>query len=144
MTYLVKKSTLLIILGLITGCMAAPKEQFNESFFTYQDDDGKKYFSFILKLKGAANLQERVVFERVAGRRSGNGTKGNNRSVQQEMPAPENPEDARVSIKFRMEEMAHKKLTAKLDATNYCENKVKFEQEEYKNFQYKIKGYCKA
>lgn len=142
MTYRTKAVITLMLFGGLAACAGAPKEQFDESFFTYKDQQGKKYFSFILKLKGMSNLNDRVVYERVAGRRTGKGPVGSKRSVNQEIPLPENPEDAKVSIKFRMEEMAHKKLSTKLEAIDYCEDGVEYELEEYKSYQYKIKGFC--
>ncbi|TQV74030.1 hypothetical protein FLL45_14320 [Aliikangiella marina] len=141
MSYKLKLTTLLLLLVTLSACLSAPTERFDESFFTYQDDEGKKYFSFILKLKGMTSVSDKVVYERVAGRRSGRGSAGK-RSIKQEVPRPENPEDAKVSIKFRMEEMAHEKLTDRLEAIDYCSNEIAYESEEYKNYQYRIKGYC--
>ena len=134
---------ILLALFLTTAsCANKKREQFSESFFTYQNDEGKKYFSFILKLDGMQPAVEQNPFENPNGRRTS--SNGQDRRVRKEDPVavPEDPEDILVSLKFRMEEMAHDKLNARLQASNYCPGTIKLDEEIYEKFRYKIKGYC--
>ncbi|WP_444997032.1 hypothetical protein [Aliikangiella sp. IMCC44359] len=126
-----------LILSLLLGaCSGGVKEQFEDSFFTYKDKKEKKHFSYILKLK-ATNVTQKNSYLRAIDEQ---GTR--NPTPKQRVAVPENPEDARVSLKFRMEEIAHKKLKTKLDTTDYCPNGVKFEKDQFEDYRYKIKGSC--
>ena len=130
-----------ITLSLLAGCANKSTEQFSEGFFTYKDDSGKKYFTFILSLE--SDELTRSGKKMTTGNRRG-GQKGGGQQVFAEEPSaiPENPEDAKVPLKFRMEEIAHAKLIEKLEAIEYCPQKVEYEKEEYKRYRFKIKGYC--
>jgi hypothetical protein len=137
------RSCCLLTLTLMTiSCASKKQEQFSESFFTYLDESGKKYFSFILKLDGMQPDIAQNPFEDPQGRRVT--SNGRERRLRQEDPVamPEDPDDALVSLKFRMEEMAHEKLVQRLEAISYCPGKIKFEEEEYEKHRYKIKGFC--
>jgi len=125
----------------IWSCASSPKEAFSESFFTYQDESGKKYFSFILKLDNIHRPTEINPDLLIDNRRSGGNDKRQRKS-QQGIPRPENPEDAQVSLRFRMEEMAHQKFAVKLADSNYCPNDYQLETDEYERYRYKIKGFC--
>lgn len=137
------KHLIVISTILLSACASVPKEEFTESFFTYQDDSGKKLFSFILKLDNAGHsgsYLDRIVNEEANGQ---NNRKQQKRSRERMAVArPENPEDEKVSLKFRMEELAYQKLLAKLEEVNYCDSEVEFSENEFERNRYKIKGYC--
>ena len=125
---------------LLSGCASTRTEQFSDSFFTYENPEGQKYFSFILKLKGVAS-EKNDRFEPLPATPESR-QRRQSRRQKKDVMMPENPEDANVSLKFRMEEKAHKMLLARLSSSNYCPNNVQYESETFERYQYKIKGFC--
>lgn len=135
-----------IFLLIVAGCAIKPKAEFIDSFYTYQDKQGKKFFSYILEVKESETFRpsnNNQAFQ-------GTGSRKNPKSKAQSEEANRlksismigDPDDARVSLKFRMEEIAHQKLKTKLSESNYCPGPVEFEQDVYLDFRYKIKGFC--
>ncbi|MCW9018502.1 MAG: hypothetical protein OQJ89_16130, partial [Kangiellaceae bacterium] len=57
-------------------------------------------------------------------------------------PTPQNPEDAKVPLKFRMEEQAYTLLESNLAKNNLCPAGYQIEESKFERARYKIKGYC--
>lgn len=132
-------SMIIISVVFLSACATIPKEEFTDSFFTYKDDTGKKLFSFILKLNNAADsgsFLDRIINAEAKGQ----STQKQRREI---VARPENPEDEKVSLKFRMEEIAYQKLQQKLDEVQYCPSEIEYSESEFVGNRYKIKGYCK-
>ncbi len=132
-----KASLICLILLLTNACASRHVENFEESFFTFTDPEGIKRFTFILTLKNL-NSQDELTLREMMIRQSNGERIHRNR---EQAAIPENPEDRLVPLKFRMEEIAHEKLTQQLKAIDYCTSGQKYE-EEYEKGRYKIKGHC--
>ncbi|MET1254446.1 hypothetical protein [Aliikangiella maris] len=133
--------TILCLTSLLLACANKVAEQYEESFFTYADKNNQKLFSLVLKIKGSDQF---TVKHHTSIHRTPGSSRGR-RIEQTDEPIliPENPDDARVSLKYRMEEAAHKMLNEKLTAINYCTNGISISEEKFHEYEYKIKGQCK-
>jgi hypothetical protein len=137
--------SIIVSLTLINGCARKPTDYFSENFYVFKNDDGSEHFAYIIKLKGMTDRSTRADYINENARTSGQQRQNTPRQNSQNVEAafqPEDPNDVNVSLKFRMEELAHQKLQETLQARNYCRKGIKIESEEYLEYRYKIKGYC--
>ncbi|TQV89080.1 hypothetical protein [Aliikangiella coralliicola] len=134
----------MVMMLIVSGCASAPEEKFSESFFTYQDHDGKKYFSFILQLDGALKRAPKKVSGQTTTPRKNGGNRKGRRQNDQLSPRENKHKNAQQPSKFHMEEIAHKRMMIKLSEIKYCDKDIQIEQDEFVRLegQYKIKGFC--
>ena len=136
----------LAISCLLIACASTPTEEFEGSFFSYKDKQGKQYFSQILTLINASRDPGLPIGAMPgAGSRRGDGRSGKgarSQSSRGTVPKPQNPEDAKVSLSFRMEEQAFTMLESNLAEKQLCETGYEIEESKFERARYKIKGYC--
>lgn len=134
-----------VISSLLTACASTPIEEFEGSFFSYKDNQGKQYFSQILTLINATQDHGLPFGGMNTGTRRGEG-KGSrgarSQSSRGTVPKPQNPEDAKVSLSFRMEERAFTLLESNLAEKQLCQTGYEIEESTFERARYKIKGYC--
>lgn len=136
---------ILIISFLFTGCANKPDEHFSENFYQFKNEDGIEHFTYIIKLKGMINRNSRADYINAANNPRNHRDTDERRQNSQNMESAfelDDPNDINVSLKFRMEDIAYKKLQVALDLRKYCLKGIKVESEEYLEYSYKIKGYC--
>ena len=135
-----------VISCLLVACASTPIEEFEGSFFSYKDKQGKQYFSQILTLINASRdhgLATGGMPNASSRRGEGRGTKGaRSQGSRGTVPKPQNPEDAKVSLSFRMEEQAFALLESNLAEKQLCDTGYEIEESKFERARYKIKGYC--
>ncbi len=141
MNQLTVKTVMLLLIALLSACASKPEEKLNDNLFTYQDEQGKKYFSYVLEIKdqGSPSIGNNyTVVHKGSGNRRSTG-RANQRPA---VTLSESAEDDKVSIKYQMEEIAHEKLELALKQLGYCTEGVQYSVDQYQNYRYQIKGYC--
>ena len=130
-------TSLLVVLG-FTGCASKQVDTTSHQLFRYKNEQDKDAFTFILmakdsmaefnkKVEKLANSAPELIMARMPS--------------DPELPA-EDEKDQQVAPKFRMEELAFKKLEAELKNINYCVDGYQTVDSEYKKLRYVIKGVC--
>jgi len=134
-----KLGCLLVLASFLTGCSSGPEEEYFDYFYTTKTTKNVKFFTYILYL--GAEGDHRIPEE----------TSGPHSSVQREdersnRQAPKKGKKGKVddfmSLSFRMEEEAFKRLEKRLQDKNYCNETPSYSLKEYTWLSYTIKGSC--
>lgn len=118
------------ILSLVMiSCSSKPVEKYSDYFYVTRDDAGKEQFTYILYLGGASEAHE--------------GPSEHSSGVPQRQRAKgAESRDDFMSISFKMEEEAFKRLAILLEEKEFCDSEVEYESNEYTWLKYTIIGQC--
>jgi len=131
------------LLGLtscLMGCSSAPKEQYFDYFYTTKSTKEAKSFTYILYLGSEG---DRTIPNQSGGSHAPSGSGGHS----SKRPAPRSKKkgdvDSFMSLSFRMEEEAFKRLEKRLQEEKYCSQAPSYSHNEYTWLAYTIKGSCR-
>ncbi|MGX5200769.1 hypothetical protein [Aliikangiella sp. IMCC44632] len=128
-----------ITFAMLFSCSSKRADPFSESFYTFESADKLPSFSFILALKGTQiqlNNEQQAIHDYQTGESTARARSNQNLAL------TDDPQDRLVSLKFKMEEEAHKRLAKKLKASGFCNSNIVYQADEYTHGRYKISGHC--
>jgi len=124
---------------ILVGCSSAAEEEYFDYFYTTKTTPEGKSFTYILYIGEEGD--HRIPDEsRSSG--SHHDQQGGNVSNQRKKRSGKPKVDDFMSLSFRMEEEAFKRLEKKLRERNYCTEKPNYSSNEYTWLTYTIKGSC--
>lgn len=134
--------SLLLLSVLTVACGSKPTEEYVDYFYSKNGSDQDILFTYILYLgeEGKSISQHQREHRAISTERDRN---GNGRKSSQTRSTNASEEDALVSISFRMEEEAFKRLELMLTKKGVCSEKPEYIENEYTWLRYTIKGKCK-
>ena len=123
----------------LVGCSTSPEEEYFDYFYTTKTTTERKSFTYILYI--GSEKDHRIPDE---SRSPGgfNEREGKNTSNKRPKRSGEPKVDDFMSLSFRMEEEAFKRLEKKLLEKNYCSEEPDYSSSEYTWLTYTIKGTC--
>jgi len=135
-----QRTLLILFLVLIqSACSSRIEDTTKDQFYRYTNKEGVPAFSFILRAQPVSDRSHEII------RKDSASSIIRTPDSQNETPLlpKEADEDARTSVKFRMEELAFQKLDKKLEKENYCKDGYQVVESDFQKLKYIIKGVCK-
>ena len=135
----IKHWGLIGLIAVLMSCSSGPEEEYFDYFYTTKTTPERKDFTYILYLGSEGDhripddSRQSVRFDEKQGRNPSN--QGPKRSGKAKV-------DDFMSLSFRMEEEAFKRLEIKLDEKDYCTEDPDYSLSEYTWLTYTIKGSC--
>jgi len=125
--------------SILLGCSSAPKEEYFDYFYTTKTSKEAKDFTYILYLgaEGDRSIPNESLGEHAPAQSGSHGSK--------QRAAPKGKKGGVndfMSLSFRMEEEAFKRLEKRLQEENYCNEEPSYSLNEYTWLAYTIKGSC--
>lgn len=130
------KQILLIIFisTILTACSNKPFEEYKDYYYEYKNDDKLQRFTYVLYLgEEGDNLNEHNELNSPTPERHREKSSSRSRRA---------GEDDFISLSFRMEEEAFKRLDLRFSNNEFCSVEPIIESNKYTWLRYSIKGYC--
>jgi len=133
---------MIILSMIISGCLSKPFEEYSDHFYSYKTKDQRNGFTYILYLgeEGEAGHHSAAQSEhssKIPQRQRQSAKEGAKSSKKRKAGT-----DDFMSLSFRMEEEAFKRLETLLAKKAFCKNEADYTSNEYTWLRYTIKGTC--
>jgi hypothetical protein len=129
----------LVTCMLLLACSSNPYEEYKDYYYEYKNNDQLRQFTYVLYLgEEGDHLKEQNKLESITPERQRQDT---DKSGRRQGKARD---DDFISLSFRMEEEAFKRLELRFNSNDFCTEEPTIENHKYSWLKYTIKGYCKT